>query len=193
MKELLRNKEKGYVSTISYDIKQYKDRDFIIFVQKDYTDNNKWKKPQVVSDMFIQSYNLPKGIFSDLPETIEKTVKINGNEILEYLLGYLDEAANNFGGKVDKIQLSLPTGRFATPFDILRYKDTFLPLIVKIDEKDVSRCFQDFDCFKEKTVEKAYEALIDGNIPEINSDLFDKEGINNLHNELFMKEKENEG
>lgn len=94
-----------------------------------------------------------------------------------------------------RIVISLPTSMYphrrGVPTTARAIKDTYLPLIVSIDGKDVSSCFMDFGDFEHRAVDTAYQALIKGNMPKSTSDIFYIDGVESLHQELINGEREN--
>ena len=96
--------------------------------------------------------------------------------------------------KVDNISISFPTTIYAhsrgMKTEIRGMKDTFLPLIVVVNDNDVSMDFWDFDLFGDKAVRVAYDALINGNIPESKNHFVDFSKIKELHDDLVQDGKE---
>lgn len=184
MTQLYRFKTKdGDIGTLSYDFKERGHGVSIIFVTTIYTEHNKWNKPNVVADMFIDRCSLSK----------DNLEFIGGKERLESMMKkssasyyFVKEQMIQLSGDSKEISIQLPT-------TYKGFKDTYLPLIVKIDSNDVSQYFQDFDLFKENAVMSAYNALINGQKPEVegdvNKDLVETRfnRIQELHNKLFSE------
>ncbi len=156
----------------------------IEFVQSEYSDLNKWGKQKVLTDLVITKFLLPE-IYGHISSKgkLKKYITENFNEDLEVV-----ETIGNMAKTKQKVEISLPTSVVphlrGIPTSLRRVKNTHLPLIVKVNEKDVSSAFMDFGDFEENTVEAAYQALMKGNIPTSKNDLFYVEGVNSLHNEL---------
>ena len=102
------------------------------------------------------------------------------------------EKIEKMSEKIDEVSISLPTSRHThsrgIPTNDRMFKNTFLPLIVCINGKDVSRDFGDFDIFESNAVNVAYQALIKGEIPTSNNDLVDFYGVQKLHQQLIQGE-----
>ena len=166
-----------------------KNNQFVVkFVQFERSDFNKWGKPKVLTDAIITLFYLP-----------EVFIHISTRSKLE---GYIKEKFTEDFAMMDKIEeisilkqkivISLPTSiypcRKGIPTSNRMVKDTHWPLIVRINERDVSSAFMDFDQYEDKAVETAYQALVNGNMPQSKSDIFYIDGVKSLHDELNNNE-----
>ena len=174
-------------TTLSFDI-QDKDNTFIVdFIQSEHSDLNKWGKPKVLTDMFITRYCLPE-IFSHISSKRKLELYIRDN------YGKIDimEKIEEMSKSKQKIVISLPTSiypsRRGIPSSVRAIKDTHWPLIVKINDEDVSHAFMDFRDFDENAVTVAYQALFKGVMPSSTQDLFYIDGVKSLYQELINDE-----
>ena len=175
---------------LSCDI-QNKDNTFIVeFVQSEFSDLNKWKKPKVLTDMFITRYYLPE-IFGHISSKRKLESYISDNYGKVDIMTKVEEMSKS----KQKIIISLPTTIYPTrrgyPSSVRPVKDTYLPLIVKINDEDVSRAFMDFSDFDENAVRVAYQALFNGVMPNNTKDLFYIDGVKSLHEEMVKDEMGN--
>lgn len=170
----------GSVITSNVEIKNYKNKLAVYFVKSAYSDKNKWKESQVLTDVEVSIIQL-SGIYRNSDTT--------GSKLLEYIKNNYHSNADlirnvaKLSEKTDKIYIGLPTS--TTLFgDTRAFKDTFRPLIVTFNDEDVSRFFQDFDIFGSRAVNVAYDALINRKIPSSNNDLVSFCEIDLLHNKI---------
>ena len=190
MIELLNKKhENGDTTQIKFDVKVNGQDVIVTFVQAEFSDVNKWKKEQVLTDMFISRCKLLNA-YCQLDPTGEKTVRYVKDTFSEDLS--VIEEIHKLSKESNEIVISLPTSRHAhsrgIPTNDRMFKNTFLPLIVSINGEDVSRDFWDFDTFESNAVNVAYQALIKGEIPTSNNDLVDFYGVQKLHQQLIQDE-----
>ena len=189
MVELYNQADKDNITRtkLSCDI-QDKDNTFIVeFVQSEYSDLNKWKKPKVLTDMFITRYYLPE-IFGHISSKRKFESYVNNNYGKINIMEKIEEMSKS----KQKIVISLPTTicptRRGLPASVRAIKDTHWPLIVKINDEDVSRAFMDFGDFGENAVKVAYNALFNGVMPTSTKDLFYIDGVKSLHEEIIKDE-----
>lgn len=190
MIELLNKKhENGDTTQIRFDVKVNGQDVIVTFVQAEFSDVNKWKKEQVLTDMFISRCKLLNA-YCQLDPTGEKTIRYVRDTFSEDLS--VIEEIHKLSKESNEIVISLPTSRHAhsrgIPTNNRMFKNTFLPLIVSINGEDVSRDFWDFDTFESNAVNVAYQALIKGEIPTSNNDLVDFYGVQKLHQQLIQDE-----
>ena len=192
MVELYNQADKDNITRtkLSCDIKN-KDNAFIVeFVQAEYSDLNKWKKPKVLTDMFITRYYLPE-IFGHISSIRKFESYINNNYGTTDIMANIEEMSKF----KQKVVISLPTTTYPTrrgiPITARAVKDTHWPLIVKINDEDVSRAFMDFGDFGEHAVSVAYRALFKGIMPPSTHDLFYLDGVKSLHEEIMNEEMGN--
>ena len=146
------DKENITRTKLSCDV-QNQDNAFIVeFVQSEFSDLNKWKKSKVLTDMFITRYYLPE-IFSQISSKRKLESYIDDNYGKINIMKTIEEMSKS----KQKIVISLPTSVYPTrrgiPSSARAVKDTPWPLIVKINEEDVSRAFMDFGDFGEMQLE----------------------------------------
>jgi len=106
MVELYNQADKNNITRtkLSCDI-QDKDNTFIVeFVQSEYSDLNKWKKPKVLTDMFITRYYLPE-IFGHISSKIKFESYVNDNYGKINIMEKIEEMSIS----KQKIVISLPT------------------------------------------------------------------------------------
>jgi len=190
MIELLNKKhENGDTTQIKFDVKANGKDVVVTFVVAEFSDGNKWRKEQVLTDVFITRCKLLNA-YCELDPTGKKTIRYISNRFTEELV--VAEEIQKLSKQVDNISISLPTSRHShshgIPTNDRMFKNTFLPLIVIINGKDVSRDFWDFDTFESNAVNVAYQALINGEIPTSNNDLVDFSGVQQLHQQLIQDE-----
>ena len=192
MIELLNKKhENEDITTIKFDVNTNGKDVIVTFVQAEYSNQNKWRKSQVLTDIFVTRCNLLNA-YCQLDPTGEKTIKyITENFLKENVIEEIKQLSKH----CNNISISLPTSMHAhnrgIPTSTRMLKNTFLPLIVTINNKDESRVFWDFDMFESDAVEVAYNALVKGIIPQSNNDFVDFSNIIELHQELFELKRNN--
>ena len=186
MIELLNKRHVGDTKQIRFDVEVNGQDVIVTFIQAEYSDVNKWKKEQVLTDMFISRCKLLNG-YCLLDPTGEKTIRYIRDTFSEDLS--VIQEIQKMSKASDEVVISLPTSRHAhsrgIPTNDRMFRNTFLPLIVSINGKDVSRDFWDFNTFESNAVNVAYQALIKGEIPTSNNDLVDFYGVQQLHQQLF--------
>ena len=169
-----------------------KDNNFIIdFIQYERSDFNKWGKPKVLTDMILTRFYLPE-IYRHISSKskLKSYIKDNIDEDFSIIEKIEDMSKNK-----QRIVISLPTTIYPTrrgmPTSVRAAKDTHWPLIVKINDEDVSRAFMDFGDFGENAVSVAYQALLKGVMPSTAKDLFYIDGVKSLYDELRNEEMGN--
>ncbi len=169
-----------------------KDNNFVVeFLQFERSDFNKWGKSKVLTDLFITKFHMPE-IYSHITskEKMKRYIKNNIDNDFSII-----EKFEELSTSKQRIVISLPTSMYPTrrgfPSSARAVKNTQLPLIVKIDDKDVSHAFIDFGDFEEQAVQTAYQALVKGKMPESKNVIFYSEGVESLHKELSNNEMEN--
>ena len=172
---------------LSCDVQDKENAVVVDFVQSEYSDLNKWNKPKVLTDMFITRYYLPE-IFGHISSKRRLESYIGNNYGKVNIMEKIEEMSKS----KQKIVISLPTTIYPTrrgyPSSVRAVKDTYWPLIVKINDEDVSRAFMDFRDFGENAVSVAYQALFKGVMPTSSNDLFYIDGVKTLHQELVNEE-----
>ena len=182
MIELFSRTENGMTTKIEFDVVKSKDGTYVDFVRSEYSNNNKWKNPNCLTDKFIQRCHI-----HDAYGMYDESDEITRNFILKHFQkdAKVIKEVEGMSKHIDRIEISLPTS-VKMPFDSKCYKNTFLPLIVKINGEDVSIQFMDFEVFAHRAVNVAYEALINGKIPTSDKEFVDFEGVADLH-KSFVK------
>jgi hypothetical protein len=172
---------------LSCDVQNQDNAFMVEFVQSEFSDLNKWKKPKVLTDMFITRYYLPE-IFGHISSKRKLESYIDDNYGKIDIMAKIEEISKS----KQKIVISLPTTIYPTrrgyPSSVRAVKDTHWPLIVKINGEDVSRAFMDFGDFGENAVRVAYHALFNGVMPTSTKDLFYIDGVKSLHDEIIRDE-----
>lgn len=169
------------------------DNAFVIeFIQSEFSDLNKWNKSKVLTDMFITRFYLPE-IFGQITSKRKLETYISDNYGKINIMEQIEEIS----AIKQKIVISLPTAIYPTrrgiPTSVRAIKNTHWPLIVKINDEDVSRVFMDFGDFGENAVITAYKALFQGVMPTSTKDLFYIDGVKSLYEEVIsVNEKENQ-
>ena len=187
MIELLSKKHaNGDTTQIRFDVNANGQDIIVTFVVAEFSDGNKWRKEQVLTDVFITRCKLLNA-YCQLDPTGEKTIRYISEQFTEDLS--IAEEIQKLSKQVDNISISLPTSRHAhsrgIPTNDRMFKNTYLPLKVSVNGENVSRVFWDFDIFESDVVNVAYQALIKGEIPSSNNDLVDFDGVQQLHQKLF--------
>lgn len=159
---------------------------YVTFIRSEFSDGNKWKEIQVLTDIEvircrlsnIYSFSDPKG--AKLKQYIVENFTKNSNIISD---------VTKLSDKVDKINISLPTSTYShkrgNPTSVRAFKNSFLPLLVDINGQDASRAFQDFDIFGSKAVNVAFEALINGKKPKVKNDFIDLYQVGFIRTQIF--------
>lgn len=155
------------------------------------SDNNKWNKPGVVTDMIIERCALTNqqlrrlGVNKNhLEKDIELLFEKTGD--LDFIHDFLK--ASEFGTQITvKLPHRFKAGiKGREPRDI---KDTFYPVKVVIDGEDVSRAFEAFDMFGSDIVTTASDALLgDFDFRRLNTELSNVEDVLALRNSLETAE-----
>lgn len=187
MIELLNRKyQNGDTVTIQVKVDASKKGLIVSFIQSNYSDNNKWSKKQVLTDMFITRCKLANA-YSKLDPTGKQTIRYIKENFSDDL-SVIDEI-KGLSKKCSKVFISLPTSTYpyrkGVPTDFRRCKDTFLPLIVRIGDINISKAFMDFDVFGSDAVNTAYEVLINGKTIHSTNDLINLHEAQLLHKEYF--------
>lgn len=186
MTNLFKESENGESKQLDFDVKVEDGKIVVEFLQKNYTDHNKWNEKQVLCDLFLNRY-----VLLDICSKLDPT----GEQIKKFIIETYPDCVTKenqiqkMSQSAEEVAIMLPTGRYAhtsrgIPTSIRKYKNTFLPLMVFIDGEDVSRTFQDFYVFGSKAVDVAFDALVNGNIPESKQELVDFSGLEELHQNL---------
>ena len=134
--------------------------------------------------MFIRRFYLPP-FFTDpaIRKKLAKYIIANYHKN-----GSAPDKIQTMSKSMHRIAISMPTTiyprKMGFPTSARGYKDTCWPLIVKIDDIDVSSNFMDFEEFEDLKVQKAYQALLNGAMPESKNDLFYIDGVKELHQKL---------
>lgn len=183
---LYKYNKNGKSVTFDFEIKEKKNETIVDFIETYTDDNNKWEMPAVVTDKVVRRF-----LIAPKKECFEIDI--------EKLIGYIQA---NFDGslsvtakiklmseKSSILKISMPTGLYdierGIPTDPRRNTDTFYPLIVTLNNKDISHIFCDYDIFQHNAVDKAYDCIINGNVPEFKNDLCDTEQQKHLHENWF--------
>ena len=179
-------REEGLSTKFSFDVSEQEDGLVVEFIQSEFSDFNKWKKPQVLTDLFISRYLLPSAYsrIDNKGTNIKKFILQNFGADLQVVKD-IDEMSKS----VSRISISLPTSyypldRSGLPTTVRRIKNTYLPLLVHINDVDVSMEFMDFGEFGSDAVQVAYDALLKGKKPKVQNDIFYFTGVELLHKEL---------
>ena len=174
-KEIANN---GDTLCIDLEIDNSKNKIIVIFKTSKYSDNNKWGEKQVLTDVDVSRCQITD-IYRNADPTGSKLSNflINNKSDVDYLINCVTKISD----KTDKIYIGLPTNILD---DTRVVKNSFRPLIVDINSQDASRCFQDFDLFKSKAVNVAYDALILGKNPTSKNDFISFYEVGYLHNQI---------
>lgn len=147
-----------------------------------------WGKPSVLTDVYATIFNISK-TFSGLVDKskLEEYIKSTWDSELK-LVDRLGEVSTS----KHEIEISLPVALYPTlrglPVGDRAINNTYYPVSVTLDGKDVSSVFQDFSDFKEDAVRKVYHALILGSDVKSKNDLFYIEGVKKLREALTNSE-----
>ena len=160
-----------------FNIHDLGEKSIFEFIQKIYSDNTKWKKPGVLVDALV--YRCP------LESVLEKFKC--GRPALEWVLSHDFDDCELIISSLDEIvgARRIGVGMPEEPevenndsFNLFKRKKEELPLWAFVDNENYSDCFEDFDIFNEKAVEKAFDVLCTGKFIPVNSD------FTNLRKEL---------
>ena len=178
----------GDVVTTNIEIKSSKNKLVVYFIKSAYSDRNKWNERQVLTDVEVTRCQI-----SEIYRNSDPT----GSKLIDYIKNNNSKDASitrdlvRLSDKTDVIYIGLPTS--TTLFGSARkFKDTFRPLIVKINNEDASRCFQDFDLFGSQAVNVAYDALIKGKNPTSTNNFVSFYEIGFLRNQICRPLNANE-
>ena len=155
------------------------------------SDNNKWRKPGVVTDIIIERCALTNqqlrrlGINKNHAEKdIERLFEKTGD--LDFIHDFMK--ASQFSTQVSvKLPRRFKAGiKGREPRDI---KDTFYPVSVIIDGEDVSRAFETFDSFGSDVVTVASDALFgDFDFRRLKTELSNVEDLLAIRNSINSAE-----
>ena len=176
----------GDTSLLTFDSESNNGNLIVTFVKSEFSDANKWKQKQVLTDIEVIRCQLSKIYCSADPL---------GGKLNKYIMDNFTKNCKiisdivKISDRVDKINISLPTSTYShkrgTPTSVRAFKNSFLPLLVDINGEDASRAFQDFDIFGSKAVDVAYDALINGKKPKTENIFVDFYLIGFLRNKIF--------
>lgn len=185
MANLFNYEEYGYKKCLDFIIEKDGENLIITFTETYYTDKNKWNEKNVLTDVFVNKFTLCDVYTNADP---------NGEHLEEYILKNKDNfeqminEVNKLSEDRTKIQISLPTNSYPHRRGAITYlrtvKNVFSPLIVKVNDKDVSNDFRFFYQYGSKAVNMAYNALIKGEKLDIKDDLADTTPIEQLHESI---------
>ena len=160
MINLYKDSQNGESKQLDFDVTVVDGKLIVEFLQQNYTDNNKWRKNNVLSDVILNRYEL---------EQICSILDPTGEQIKQFIIetfpegNYGIDQVQKMAKKSEEVAIMLPT---SYNLGLRKCKNTFLPLLVFIDGKNVSRVFQDFYIFGDNAVQVAYDALVNGKMPE---------------------------
>lgn len=185
MANLFNYEEYGYKKCLDFIIEKDGENLIITFTETYYTDKNKWNEKNVLTDVFVNKFTLCD---------IYTNADPNGELLTKYILKNKDKfkqimnEINKLSEDRTKIQISLTTSTYphtrGIPRLSRRVKNTFLPLIITVNDKDVSNDFCFFYQYGSKAVNMAYNALIKGEKLDIKDDLADTTPIEQLHESI---------
>jgi len=190
MYNLYKNQKDGLGVAFSFGL-EYIDSSIVVeFVKSYFSDYNKWKESQVLTDLRIDRYLLPS-VYGKLDP--------KGLRLRKYIISHFDtnlqviKDIEGLSKSHNHISISMPTSKYILdargfPKSTRPVKNSIFPLIVNINDRDVSSAFMDFGDFGSNAVKVAYDALIKGNLPISNKDLFYKKGVEQLHKEYIQAE-----
>lgn len=188
MINLMKKNKDGINVSFDFNVEGYGKDIVVEFSQTNRGGENKWHNASVVTDMIIKRMVMSGDCGKDIQQ-LKSYIAENFSEDL-HVVDELEKSAK----KVDNVSISLPTTIYAhsrgMKTESRGMKDTFLPLIVVINDNDVSMDFWDFDLFGYKAVSTAYDALINGNIPESRNHFVDFSKIKEIHDGLVQDSKE---
>ena len=185
MIELFKRTENGMTTKIEFDVVKNNNGIYVDFVRSEYSDYNKWKNPNVLTDKFLERCYLDSTYL-----TVDPTGEVTKKYIREKFSkeAKVIKEIEQLSSHIDYVEISLPTSVLAHN-SVRGFKDTFLPLIVRLNNEDVSIQFMDYDTFGPKAVEVAFDSVVNGNIPKSDKELVDFEGVRDLH-DSFIKTQE---
>ena len=131
MIELFNRSQDGLSTKIEFDVAKKEDGVWVEFVRSERSNYNKWKNPNVLTDKIIQRYLLHDAFSNTDPdgEITKKYIQTNFSKDTR-VVGEIEKLSKH----VDCVEISLPTSIHAINTRSPRgYRDTFLPLIVKIN------------------------------------------------------------
>ncbi len=172
MVEIFTDNAGEYKIVYGYRIFKLEDEDIFDYVRLVYSDNNKWRKSNVLTDAFIDRVKL-----KDVLNYLDVSRSVLEGALQEEFSNSMaiDDAIESVENRAF-IKISLPTSVVAYSRNgvegIRGYKNSFLPLIVMVNGTDYSRWFQDFSDYKENAAIEAYEVFKQENYP---ADLKDTE------------------
>lgn len=192
MKEILKrdpnNSEYPYDFTISYEIVRGENGINVNVLEQVKGDDNKWHNPKVTTDILYRSYLLYDDYAERAPYMRDLDAFIA--ECCEEDEWFPIDDFERMAKSQTKIEISLPTSSYAIEFfddfECVANGDAF-PLRVKIDWRDKSTEFFDFDYFGDKAVDVAYEILVNGKVPNVNSARVDLSGVQRLREEIRLR------
>lgn len=169
-----------------------KGRNIVVeFIQYNRSDLNKWQKPKVLTDLYVKKFILPESISEICSKGRLKSYIKNNLDADLTIVDKIEALAKS----KQSISISLPTTIYSSYRGIKTgargVKDSYLPLIVKLNGEDVSFNFMDFGEYGENIVEVAYRAMTKGCIPYTKNDLFYIDGVKSLHEQIVNSENEN--
>lgn len=181
MTELLKTQNaNGTRTKICFKVYNKNDNIVVELLKFDYSDNNKWKKPNVLTDLLVIKHILPSGYIQIDP---------NGEKIKDFITKNYKKNVNVFeqieemAKQTTRIVFALPTS-FWVLNNPRKIKDTYFPLIVFINDRNVSGAFMDFGDYGHDIIEVASKALLQGQMPEFKNDIFYLDEVEKLHKEL---------
>ena len=186
MKRIL---DDGNAVSVEFYGRPIEDNDyFSIFVLKRYSDQNQWRKNQVVTDALIWQFVADKKAFDEfnaLGKLDQKSIK----DLIDVFSGLKDNSK-----AWNEITISLPMAAYTNsrgiPTSARKVKSSFYPLTVKFSgkgeskEKDVSEYFADFDLFGSEAVQIAVQALLEGSIQSSQKEQVSLDGVEKLRTDL---------
>ena len=177
----------GYSEVIECDVTLENNKMIVYFIKSQFSDANKWNETLVLTDKFVKRCEISRRYKDNNCDRMKRYISVKFTPNLKII-----EKIEKMSEKIDEVSITLPTSRHThsrgIPTNDRMFKNTFLPLIVCINGKDVSRDFGDFDTFESNAVNVAYQALIKGEIPTSNNDLVDFYGVQKLHQQLIQDE-----
>lgn len=154
------------------------------FTQFERSDLNKWGKPKVLTDVYVTLFYMPE-VFNQTCSLLKLGNYIKDNYDGTYNI--VDEISK-FAKVKNNIIISMPTSTYLNerglPVSPRAIKDTYLPLIVNVNGKDVSEAFMDFGDYQDEAASKAYSALVQGVMPKNKNHIFYIDGVKALYDDL---------
>ena len=96
---------------------------------------------------------------------------------------FREKSIEEMAKQTTRIVFALPTS-FWVNNNARKIKDTYFPLIVFINDRNVSGAFMDFSDYGHDIIEVASKALLQGQMPEFKNDIFYLDEVEKLHKEL---------